>query len=167
MRAGECRRWCHFLSNQRHKRAPDSHIGPNTPAAHGPGYFFCEGNHHREISRVMLISCETCMQREVMKRCICAVAFLEPSADLQYKVNSGPWCQSFDRDGWSHWGFNKMRADISITEPESRQAKSQTNTVKKRRGSRFYCFPPVLCSVNSQTSYSWGQYTLILLFSFH
>ncbi len=104
------------------KEAPGCHIGPNTPAAYGSAYF-----PRREITFQIetLISCEIYMQHEVMKRCICAVAFPQPSADLQHKVKFTPWCQSFDRDGWSHCGCNKIKVlhvDISVTAQESHPA---------------------------------------------
>lgn len=51
-----------------------------------------------------------------------------PSADLQYKVESSPRCQSFDREGRSRCGCNKIkvsRVDISVL-----TASSQKYTMK-------------------------------------
>ena len=118
MRPSECRPGCHFGSNWRHKRAPRLPYWPKHPCCLWIYLFPCKtprGNHLSNSET--LISCEIYMQREVMKRCICAVAFPLRSADLQYKVKRTPWCQSFDRDGCSHCGCNKikvLRVDISV-----------------------------------------------------
>lgn len=136
MRPSECRPGCHFGSNWRHKRAPRLPYWLKHPHWLRLCLFPCEtpqGNHLSNSET--LISCEIYMQREVMKRCICAVAFPLPSADLQYKVKYSPRCQSFDRDGWSHCCYNKikvLRVDISVTAQESHQASSQRYMMKNR-----------------------------------
>lgn len=123
-----------------------------------------QGNHLSNSET--LIFCEIYMQREVMKRCICAVAFPLPSADLQYKVKCPPWCQSFDRDRWSRCGCNKikvLRVDISVTAQESHQASSQKHTMKKRLGRCRLCLVFILLFYALSTdkqhaagSYGWG-----------
>lgn len=157
MRPSECRPGCHFPSNWRHKRAPRLPYWPEHPHCCRRCLFLCEpprGNHLSNSDT--LISCEIYMQLQVMKRCICAVAFPSPSADLQYKVKSTPWCQSFDRDGWSHCGCNKikvLRVDIFVVALESRRASSPKYTIKKesqesQKASRRHFHLPVLCSVS-------------------
>lgn len=136
MRSSECRPGCHFGFNWRHKRGPGLPYWPTHPRCLQNCLFPCETPQGNLLSnRETLISCEIYMQREVMKRCICAVAFPLPSAGLQHKVKYTVWCQSFDRDGWSHCGCNKIKVlcvDISVTAQESRQARPPKYIMKKR-----------------------------------
>lgn len=73
-----------------------------------------------------------------MKRCICALAFPVSPVDLQYKVKRRPRCRSFDRDGWSHCGCNKIKllhVDIFLLMQKSHQARSKKYTLRRRPGS--------------------------------
>lgn len=142
MRSSECRPGSHFISNWRHKRAPRLPCWPKHPHRLRLCSFQPRpppGNHLSNSET--LISREIYMQRGVMKRCICAVAFPPASADLQYKVKRPPWCQSFDRDGWSHCGFNKikvLRVDISVTAQESGEF-SEVHNEKETRSVLSSC----------------------------
>lgn len=63
------------------KEAPGCRAGPRAPAA------LSSACPHREITRQMAWNIHAA---EVMKSCICALAFLLRSADLQYKVRPPP-----------------------------------------------------------------------------
>lgn len=164
MRPSECRPGCHFCSDWRHKRAPRLPYWPKYPCCLWIYLFPCEtpqGNHLSNSET--LISCEIYMQREVMKRCICAVAFPLRSADLQYKVKHTPWCQSFDWDGWSHCGCNKIKIPVcwhfcygdSVTSGEFLEVHNKKRLRSCRMQVDGIFYPPGLCSVNWQATYSW------------
>lgn len=81
-----------------------------------------------------------------MKRCICAVVFPVLSTDLQYKVKYAPWCQSSDRDGWSHCGWE-------LTSGEPSKAHNGKESWELQNAGRFHFYLPALWSV------IWKQHT--------
>lgn len=75
-----------------------------------------------------------------MKRCICAVAFPAPSTDLQHKVKYAPWCQSLDRDGWSHCAWE-------LTSDEASKVHNEKESWELQNASGLHFYHPALWSV--------------------